>query len=78
MSDSVIIALLSLVGTILGSGLGVVASQKLTQYRLEQLETKVEAHNNLIERMFQIEGRMNECEHDIKDLKAYHKPVPKE
>lgn len=34
MSDNVIIALLSLVGTILGSGLGVVASQKLTQYRL--------------------------------------------
>lgn len=76
MSDNVIIALLSLVGTILGSGLGVVASQKLTQYRLEQLETKVEAHNNLVERMFQIEGRMTECEHDIKDLKAYHKPVP--
>lgn len=76
MSDNVIIALLSLVGTILGSGLGVVASQKLTQYRLEQLETKVEAHNNLVERMFQIEGRVNECEHDIKDLKAYHKPVP--
>lgn len=78
MSDSVIVALLSLMGTILGSGLGVVASQKLTQYRLEQLETKVEAHNNLVERMFQIEGRMNECEHDIKDLKAYHKPTPKE
>lgn len=76
MSDSVIVALLSLVGTILGSGLGVVASQKLTQFRLEQLEHKVEAHNNLVERMYQVEGKLEECVHDIKDLKAYHKPVP--
>lgn len=75
MNDAVIVALLSVVGTILGSGLGVVASQKLTQYRLEQLENKVEAHNNLIERMFKLEGEMVECQHDIKDLKAYHKPT---
>lgn len=75
MSDAVIVALLSVVGTILGSGLGVLASQKLTQYRLEQLENKVEAHNNLIERMFKLEGEMVECQHDIKDLKAYHKPT---
>lgn len=75
MSDTVIVALLSVVGTILGSGLGVVASQKLTQFRLERLELKVEAHNNLIERMFKLEGEMVECQHDIKDLKAYHKPT---
>ncbi len=76
MNDNVIVALLSLVGTILGSGLGVMASQKLTQYRLEQLENKVEAHNNLVERMYVVEGKVEECTHDIKDLKAYHKPVP--
>ena len=74
MSDTVIVALLSLAGTVLGSGLGVIASQKLTQYRLEQLERKVQAHNNLIERTFILEGQMQECQHDIKDLKGYHKP----
>lgn len=74
MSDTVIVALLSLVGTVAGSGLGVLASQKLTQYRLEQLEKKVQAHNNLIERTYKLEGEMLECQHDIKDLKAYHKP----
>lgn len=74
MSDTVIVAALSLAGTVLGSGLGVIASQKLTQYRLEQLERKVQAHNNLIERTFILEGQMQECQHDIKDLKGYHKP----
>ena len=75
MSDTIIVALLSLAGTIVGSGLGVIASQKLTQYRLEQLEKKVQAHNNLIERTYKLEGEMIECQHDIRDLKSYYKPT---
>lgn len=74
MSDTVIVALLSLVGTVCGSALGVIASNKLVQYRLEQLEKKVQAHNNLIERTYKLEGQVAECQHDIKDLKGYHKP----
>lgn len=69
MSDAVIVAILSLAGTLLGSGLGVVASSKLTSFRLEQLERKVQAHNNLIERTYKLEGAMQECQHDIRDLK---------
>lgn len=72
--NEIIIAILGFAGTLLGSLLGVVAAQKLTQYRLEQLEEKVNRHNNLIERTFRLEGQMEECRHDIKDLKAYHKP----
>ena len=70
MSDAVIVALLSLAGTLLGSGLGVVASSRLVNFRLEQLERKVQAHNNLIERTYKLEGAMQECQHDIRDLKA--------
>ncbi len=70
MSDTVLVALLSLAGTVLGSGLGVLASSRLTQYRLEQLEKKVQAHNSLIERTYKLEGEMSECQHDIRDLKA--------
>ena len=73
MSETVIVALLSLVGTVAGSALGVIASNKLIQYRLEQLEKKVQAHNNLIERTYKIEGQLEECQHDIRDLKGYHK-----
>ena len=74
MSDPIIVALIGLVGSGLGSLIGVLASSKLTQYRIGQLEKKVNAHNNLIERTYKLEGRLNEAEHDIKDLKGYHKP----
>lgn len=71
--NEIIIAILGFAGTLTGSLLGVVTAQKLTQYRLEQLEEKVNRHNNLIERTFKLEGQMTECQHDIKDLKAYHR-----
>lgn len=74
MNEAIIVALLGFAGTLLGSLFGVLAAQKLTQYRLAQLEDKVNKHNNLIERTFRLEGQMEECRHDIKDLKAYHKP----
>lgn len=74
MNETVIVALISLAGTIIGAFSGIIVSNKLTNYRIERLEEKVNKHNNLIERTFKLEGRMNEAEHDIKDLKGYHKP----
>lgn len=65
MSDTVIVGLLSLAGTFLGTFGGI----QLIKYRIEQLEKKVEKHNNLIERTFKLEGRMTEAEHEIRDLK---------
>lgn len=73
MSEATIVALLGFAGTLMGSLLGVLAAQKLTQYRLAQLEEKVNKHNNLIERTYKLEGQMQECQHDIKDLKSYYK-----
>ncbi len=67
-------ALLGLVGTLTGSFLGVLASQKLTQFRLNQLENQVNKHNQIVERTYKLEGQMAECIHDIKELKGYHKP----
>lgn len=69
MSEAVIVAILGFTGTLLGSLLGVVTAQKLTQYRLAQLEEKVNKHNNLIERTFVLEGQMAEVQHDIRDMK---------
>ena len=62
-------AVLSLAGTLGGSLLGVIASSSLTRYRIEQLEKKVAAHNNLVERTYKLEGEMTEVQHDIRDLK---------
>ena len=74
MNDSVIVAVLALIGTLAGTFGGILTANKLTTYRIERLEEKVNKHNNIIERTFKLEGRMNEAEHDIKDLKGYHKP----
>ena len=72
MTEPIIVALLGFAGTLLGSLFGILAAQKLTQYRLAQLEDKVNKHNSLIERTYKLEGRMDEAEHDIKDLKRFH------
>ena len=74
MSEAIVVAILGFAGTLAGSLLGVLTAQKLTQYRLAQLEEKVNRHNNLIERTYKLEGQMKECQHEIGDLKAYHKP----
>ena len=75
MQTEIIVALLGLVGTLSGSFLGVVAASRMTNYRLQRLEQRVSKHNSVIERTYILEGQMAECQHDIKDLKAYHKPA---
>jgi hypothetical protein len=74
MNDAIIVALLGFAGTLLGSLFGVLTAQKLTQYRLSQLEDKVNKHNNLIDRTYVLEGRMSTVEGEIKDLKKFHIP----
>lgn len=74
MSEQVIVASLGFAGTLAGSFFGVLASQKLTQFRLEQLERKVELHNQVIERTFVLEGDVKELKHDVVDLKKFHIP----
>lgn len=69
MSEVVLVGILSLVGTLVGSIAGILTANKLTNYRIEQLEKKVDKHNSVVERVYGLEGRMNEAEHDIRDLK---------
>ena len=69
MTSEIIVALLGLLGTLAGSFLGVVAANKLTQYRLQLLEDKVNKHNNIIERTYILEGQVTELQHDIRDIK---------
>ena len=81
MSESVIVAVLSLFGTLGGSLLGVLASNKLTVYRIEHLEKKVEKHNNLVERTYKLEEeqevekeKIKVINHRLEDLEGFHKP----
>ena len=69
MSDTIIIAILSMVGTVVGSLGGIIASSRLTIYRIEQLEKKVDKHNTIIERTFILEEQMKEARSDIEEIK---------
>lgn len=80
MSDTVIVGLLSLVGTLGGSFGGILAANKLVNYRLTKLEEKVEKHNNIIERTYRleedekiVEEKIKVINHRIDDLEEYHK-----
>lgn len=73
MSETILVSLISLVGTLGGTFGGIVVSSKLANYRIGQLEEQVKKHNNLIERTYKLEGRMTEVEHDIRDMKGEKK-----
>lgn len=73
MSGEVIVAVLSLAGTLIGS----VFSNRLTIYRIDQLEKKVNAHNNLVERTYKLEEseqivfeKLKSINHRINELKG--------
>ena len=68
MNDAIAVALISLIGTLCGTFGGILTSGKLTGYRIEQLEKKVDKHNNVIERMYQLEEKMKVANHRIDDL----------
>lgn len=80
MSNEVIVAVFGFAGTVVGSLLGILAANKLTTYRIQQLEKKVEKHNGVIERVFRLEDRLEKdelvygegLENRIKKLEKFH------
>lgn len=70
MDNSVIVALLSLLGTLAGSLGGILVSSKLVNYRLRQLEEKVSEHNHFARRLPVVEEQIKSMNHRISDLEA--------
>lgn len=75
MSDVIIVALISLAGTVISGIISSVIAKSVTVYRIEQLEKKVDKHNNLIERVFKLEQhgavideKISVANHRIDDL----------
>ncbi len=64
MPDTVLVAILSLIGTMAGSFSGT----QVIKYRIEQLEKKVEKHNSIVERTYLLEEKMKVANHRIEDL----------
>lgn len=69
--NEIIIALLSLLGTIVGSLSGVLAANRLTNYRIQELEKKVEKHNTIVERTYRLEEMMKVTNHRLTDLERH-------
>lgn len=77
MSDAIVVAVLSLIGTAIGSVVSILTANRLTNYKIESLEEQVRKHNNLIERMFHVEQdtallgeQIKVVNHRISDLES--------
>lgn len=80
MATEIIVSLIALAGSALGTFAGIFFNIKLSNYRIEQLEKKVDKHNNLIERTYRLEQHnavideeIKVANHRIDDLEEYHK-----
>lgn len=71
MSDVIVIGLLSLAGTLVGTFGGIMASNRLTTYRLEQLEKKVDKHNSVIDRMYRAEKRLDVLDEKVSETNRH-------
>ena len=77
MGDSIIVAVLSLIGTLVGAYVANRKSSALISYRLEELEKKVDKHNTVIERTYELEkgyavleDKVKSAQHRLDDLEA--------
>ncbi len=80
MKIEVIVSLISALGSALGTFAGIMVNSRLTNFRIEQLEKKVDMHNQVIDRVYELEKHdavyaeeMKVANHRISDLEVYHK-----
>ena len=68
MNPTIINALISLGGSLIGTFAGIDATSKLTEYRLKELERKVEKHNSIVERTFRLEDKFDLVDEKLKGV----------
>ncbi len=68
MSETIVVAILSLVGTAIGSISAVFAANKLTNYKIDELKKTVERHNSLIDRTYRLEERATLMDERLENL----------
>lgn len=80
VATDIIVSLISVIGSFAATLVGILINSKLTTYRLEQLEKKVEKHNSVIDRVYKLEqqeavteSKLKTANHRIDDLEEYHK-----
>ncbi len=71
MTD-IMVALIALFGTMIGTFGGILTSSKLTNYRIQQLESKVEKHNNFAVKIPIMQSELDDHKKRIEHLEKYH------
>ena len=73
MTEAIIVAMItggiSLIGTLATTRSSAKSTQALVDYKLKELKESVDKHNSIVERTYRLEGRVENCEHDIRDIK---------
>lgn len=72
---TIAVAILSFMGTCIGSIAGILTANKLSNYRIQQLENQVKEHNGYARRLPILEEQMKVVNHRLDDLEQYHKPT---
>lgn len=71
METEVIVSIITLLGSALGTFAGIAVNSKLTNYRIEQLESKVDKHNSVIERTIKLEERVGAIDYRLKEIENH-------
>lgn len=66
MATEIIVAVIAAAGGLIGSLIGMHQNANITNYRLEQLEKKMDKHNNFIERLYKVEKKVDVHEEKFK------------
>lgn len=69
MEPEVLVALVSGLFSLVGAGGGILVSSKLSNYRIEQLEKRVEKHNSVVERMALAEASIKSAHHRLDEMR---------
>ena len=68
MESEVLVAVIAFIGTLIGTFGGILTANRLTNYRIRQLEKKVDKHNGVVERTLILEEKLKVANHRLDDL----------
>ncbi|MEG2989256.1 MAG: hypothetical protein RR807_07610 [Oscillospiraceae bacterium] len=69
MEPEILVAVVSGICSLISAGGGILISSKLSNYRIEQLEKRVDKHNGLIERMVLVEASAKSAHHRLDEMR---------
>lgn len=78
MTSEIIVAAIAFCGTLCGTFGGIVTANRLTNFRIEQLEKRVEQHNSVVERTYILEEKIKAANRRLENLEAFEHEVMEE